>query len=317
MVVGEPQILGQLKEAFERCRTAGLTGPSLNRAVERAFAVAKRVRTETGIGRNVVSISSIAVELARQIFGDLNNRTIALVGAGKMGELAARHLCRAGVGKLFVANRSLENANRIAQILGGHPRGLDELPGILAQADIVITSTAAREHIVNVATMKKALKVRKYRPIFIIDIAVPRNVEPALNDLDNVFLYDVDDLTAIADENMHARRKEAEAAEEMVTLQAQRFLRELEGQKATPTIVALRERAQAIRDEELERALKKMGELDPEQRKTMEMMADGIVNKLLHGLMVKLKASAAEPDAEEILRLIRDVYRLDGAEEDR
>lgn len=316
MVVGEPQILGQLKTAFETCRAAGLTGPALNRAVERAFAVAKRVRTETGIGRSVVSISSVAVDLARQIFANLDNNVAVLIGAGKMGELAARHLCQAGVRELLVANRTLERAQKVAAALGGHPRDLDELPRLLVEADIVITSTGARGYLVDRRMMKRALKARKYRPIFFIDIAVPRNVDPALNGLENVYVYDVDDLTGIADENLAARQREAEVAEALVADEARRFLRELAALRVKPTIKALREKAAAIKNAELARAERRLGALDPKQKKTVEILADGIVNKLLHDVMMGLKRAADGEQVEQVVDLVQTLYALHPEDED-
>lgn len=316
MVVGEPQILGQLKTAFETCRVAGLTGPALNRAVERAFKVAKRVRTETGIGRNVVSISSVAVDLAKQIFGDLGERTAVLIGAGKMGELAARHLCRAGVAELLVANRTFERAQRVAESLGGLPRALDELPRLLVEADIVVTSTGARGYLVDKRTMKRALKARKYRPIFFIDIAVPRNVDPALNGLDNVYVYDVDDLNGIADENMASRRREAQVAEKLVVKEAHAFVRELSSLRVKPTIVDLRQKAMALKATELERAARRLGDLSPKQQKAVEVLADGIVNKMLHDVMIGLKRAANESDVDHVVDMVRRLYRLDPPDEE-
>ncbi len=311
MVVGEPQILGQLKTAFERCRTAGLTGPALNRAVERAFAVAKRVRTDTGIGKSVVSISSVAVDLARQIFADLDDNTAVLIGAGKMGELAARHLVQAGVRELLVANRTLERAQHVAEALGGHPRDLDELPRLLVEADIVITSTGARGYLIDRRMMKKALKARKYRPIFFIDIAVPRNVDPALNGLENVYVYDVDDLTGIADENLAARRREAEVAEQMVADEARRFIRELAALRVKPTIVALRRKAADVKRAELARAARRLGDLSAKQQKAVEIMADGIVNKMLHDVTRALRHAAGGERVDEIIDLVALLYGLD------
>ncbi|MEZ4434713.1 MAG: glutamyl-tRNA reductase [bacterium] len=311
LVVGEPQILGQLKTAFDQSRTAGLTGPALNRAVERAFAVAKRVRTETGIGRSVVSISSVAVDLARQIFADLDDNTAVLIGAGKMGELAARHLCQAGVRELLVANRTLERAQKVAAALGGHPRDLDELPRLLVEADIVITSTGARGYLIDRKMMKKALRARKYRPIFFIDIAVPRNVDPALNGLENVYVYDVDDLTGIADENLAARRREAEIAERIVAEEAHRFVHELATLRVKPTIVALRNKAEAAKRAELNRARRRLVGLDPKQQKAVEILADGIVNKMLHDVTLALRQAARGERVDEIVDLVQLLYGLD------
>ena len=317
MVIGEPQILGQLKTAFDTCRGAGVTGPTLNRACERAFSVAKRVRTETGIGRSSVSISSVAVDLAREIFGDLRTCTVALVGAGEMGELAARNLVQGGVASLIVANRSLDRARALAESLGGHPRELDELPGLLVEADILVTSTGARGYLIEKRAVKKAMRARKYRPLFLIDIAVPRNIDPSANSLENVYVYDVDDLQGIANENQASREREAEQAEAMVESEAQRFLRDLAGQSVKPTIVALRRKAAAIKSAELERASRALGALDPKQKKAVEMLADGVVNKMLHDVMMTLKRSASEDDAAVLLDAARRLFKLDDDREDQ
>ncbi len=316
MVVGEPQILGQMKAAYETCRQAGLTGPALSRAVERAFKVAKKVRTETGVGRHSVSISSVAIDLARQIFGDLTSRVVALVGAGKMGELAARHLSNNGVAELLVVNRDFERAHDLAGRLGGHPRELDELPRVLVEADIVITSTAARGFLVNRKQMKRAMRSRKYRPVFLVDIAVPRNVDPSLNDLDNVYVYDVDDLTGIANENLESRRREAEQAEALVEQEAARFLHELAGDAVKPTIVALRQRADAIKGAELQRMGRLLQGLDERQVRDVQRLADGIVNKLLHDMLTGLKRAAADPRGPDVATVVEVVRRLHGLDEE-
>jgi len=311
LVVGEPQVLGQLKAAYESCRRGGQTGPILNRAMERAFAVAKKVRSETGIGRSSVSVSSVAADLARQIFGELSTCSVLLVGAGKMGELAARHLKTHGACELFVANRNFDRARALAETLGGHPRGLDELEMLLTQAEIVVTSTGAASHLITTAMVKRALRARKYRPIFFIDIAVPRNIEPAINGLDNVYLYDVDDLSVIANENLASRKREAESAEALVASEAERFLRDLAGGAVTPTLQALRRKADDLKAAELERALRKLGDLDEKQRKTVEMLADGVVNKLLHEVFTGLRDAAKTDQGEEMADTVRKLFGLD------
>lgn len=311
LVVGESQILGQLKAAYESCRQGGQTGPVLHRAMERAFTVAKRVRSETGIGRSAVSVSSVAADLASQIFGNLNTCTVLLVGAGKMGELAARHFKTHGARELLVANRNFDRARALAESLGGHPRSLEELETLLAQAEVVVTSTGAPHYIITAAMVKRALKVRKYRPIFFIDIAVPRNIEPAINTLDNVYLYDVDDLSTIANENLAGRKREAEAAERLVEDEAARFLKDLAGSSVTPTLQALRKRADELKAVELERALKKLGDLDEKQRKSIEMLADGVVNKLLHEVFMGLKEAARDDRGEEVASTVRRLFKLE------
>ena len=311
LVVGEPQVLGQLKSAYEICRKGGQTGPVLHRAMERAFSVAKRVRSETGIGRSAVSVSSVAADLARQIFGDLSTCTVLLVGAGKMGELAARHFKTHGARDLLVANRNFDRARVLAESLGGHPRSLEELETLLVQADVIVTSTGAPTHIITTPMVKRVLKARKYRPVFFIDIAVPRNIEPGINALDNVYLYDIDDLSVIANENLAGRQREAEAAEALVAQEAERFLRDLASNTVAPTLQALRRKADELKAVELERALRKLGDLDEKQRKTVEMLADGVVNKLLHEVFSGLKEAARTEHGEEMADTVRKLFGLD------
>lgn len=315
LVVGEPQILGQLKTAYEHCRIGGVTGPSLHRAIERAFAVAKRVRSETGIGKSVVSISSVAVDLARQIFDSLDRCTVLLVGAGKMGELAARHFRRHGAHELLVANRSFDRARAVAEALGGHPRGLDELESLLVQADIVVTSTGAPGYLVTATMVRRVVKARKYRPLFFIDIAVPRNVDPVINSLDNVYVYDVDDLSGIANENLAGRHREALAAETLVSAEASRYQSDLSGLAIAPTLAALRRHADTVRDAELERASKRLGGLDEKQRKAVEQLVDGAMNKLLHDVFSTLKDAARTDDGAELVAAARRLFRLDESKE--
>lgn len=314
LVVGESQILGQLKAAYESCRQGGQTGPVLHRAMERAFTVAKRVRSETGIGRSSVSVASVAADLARQIFGDLASCNVLLVGAGKMGELAARHFKTHGARELLVANRNFDRARALAESLGGHPRSLDELETLLSQAEVVVTSTGAPNHIITTAMVKRALKARKYRPIFFIDIAVPRNIEPAINSMDNVYLYDVDDLSGIANENLAGRKREAEAAELLVASEAERFLKDLAGNSVAPTLQALRRKADELKAGELERAMRKLGDLDEKQRKTVEMLADGVVNKLLHEVFSSLKEAARTDHGDEMADAVRKLFGLNEPE---
>ena len=314
MVVGEPQILGQLKSAYALCRKAGVTGPLLNRTVERAFSVAKRVRSETGIGRHVVSISSVAVQLAKQIFGELDSRAIALIGAGKMGELAAGHLKDAGAQQLYVANRSFDRAQALASKLNGHPRKLDELSAMLVAVDIVITSTGATEHIISAAMMRKVMRARKYRPIFFIDIAVPRNVEPALIELDNVYVYDVDDLNGVAQKNRLARADEARIAEAVVREQAAKFTEELAGLAVKPTIVALQRQMQTLKATELMRIKRRLSADQDDVADLLDQLADGLLNKVLHGAIMELKRSSADGDRVDSIEVVRRIYGLDKEE---
>ncbi|MFN3198801.1 MAG: glutamyl-tRNA reductase [Bradymonadia bacterium] len=312
MVVGEPQIQGQIKTAFDLCRQSGAAGAFLQRTMDQALRVAKRVRTETGIARNAVSVSSVAVDLARQIFGDLKRSTALMVGAGEMGELAAKALVDGGVHTLLVANRSIDRAVRLAEALGGHPRGLDELDELLVRTDIVITSTGARDYIISPKQVKRVLKARKYRPLFFIDIAVPRNVDPKINNLDSVFVYDVDDLSSIAQENLASRQREAEQAEQMVTSEVTRFVQAQSTQNAVkPVIQALRRKAADIKAEELSRAGGKLGDLTPAQQKSVERLVDGVINKLLHGVQTGLKRSQSAEGGPQTIALVQQLFNLE------
>ena len=312
MVVGEPQILGQLKSAFERCKDAHTTGRHLNQYLERAFTVAKRVRNQTGIGRTVVSISSVAVNLARHIFDDLSQRTVLLIGAGAMGELAAHHLKQEGVSQLLVANRSFEKAVSLANKLQGTPRRLDELDLLLVQADIIITSTAARNYIITPDHVQKAIKARKYRPLFLIDIAVPRNVDPTTNEIENAYVYDVDDLNQIAEENRAHRKKEAETAETLVYNEVSQFQIELQNQsQIKPTIVALKNHVDTLKQQELAWARKKLRDLDEDEFRWVEQMGHRFANKVLHSLYRSLKK--ADPQQAQVL--MKSVHQLFPLEE--
>ena len=314
MVVGEPQILGQLKTALDQSRSQGSAG-QVERYMERAFTVARRVRNQTGIGRNVVSISSVAVRLARQIFEDLHQRTTLLIGAGEMGELAARHLCQEGVGRLLVANRSFDRAAELAEQLNGHPRALTELPQLLTQADIVITSTGAREPIIDVQLTQAAIKARKYKPLFLIDIAVPRNIAPEVNELDHVYLYDVDDLTQIAADNLAQREQEADEAEQLIIEEVSRFHTDRAQRSVGPMIKSLRDRAHGIKDQEVAWAIKGTPDLTSEQEERVRRLGDRIVNKLLHDVFTGMKKLAAEPEREQMLGVVSELFKLEQEDE--
>ena len=310
LVVGEAQILGQLKSALEishKNKTTGKVAPFM----EWAFTVARRIRRETGIGKHVVSISSVAVRLAKHIFEDLSERSVLLVGAGEMGELAARHLCQEGVGRLLVANRSLARAAELAEKLEGHPRELKELPKLLEEADIVITSTGAREPIINKKLAQRVIKARKYRPIFFIDIAVPRNVDPRVNKLDNIYVYDVDDLTQIAQENLAQREAEASAAEALVIEEVKRFHSVRAQRSLGPTIAEVRTRVHQLKEQELAWATSKSGELTQEQEQLMRRFGDRFANKILHDIVVGMKGYAHQPERAQMLDVISKIFALD------
>ncbi len=311
MVIGEPQILGQLKSAFTAAKECGAVAGALETVLTRAFAVAKRVRTETAIGQSAVSVSYVAVELAKQIFGRLDDKTVMLVGAGEMSELAARHLRRAGVRRIFVTNRTHERAVQLAKAFDGEVVPYDRFREELPRADIVITSSGAPHCILTREDMRKVIAARRNRPVFLIDIAVPRNVEPAVNELDNVFLYDIDDLQEVVDENLKARMQEAEEAEAIVEEEVKRMVSRLRVQEVKPTIVSLQQRLESVRQAELERLGGKLASLSPAQREAVEALTRGIINKIAHGPIVELRRKAAEPDGLQTIEVIRRVFRLD------
>jgi len=312
MVVGEPQILGQVKDAFEFALKNKSTGVYLNRLMKKAFSVAKRIRTETKIAENAVSISFAAVELAKKIFEDLTTKSFMLIGAGEMAELAARHLINNGVREVLVANRTYERALELAGEFGGRAVPFEQFIEELLHIDIVICSTGAPDYILWKEQMHSIMKKRKQRPVFIIDISVPRNIDPAINELDNVYLYDVDDLQDVVDMNIRGRAREAEKAEEIVVSETGAFRRWQESLIAVPTIVALRQKAEEIRRQEFERAMKKIGPIEEEKAKAIEYMGTAIINKLIHGPTVAMKNE--HEDRDIIIDLIKRLYQLDTGE---
>jgi len=289
MVVGEPQILGQLKDFYTRAAGVGATGTILHRCFHKAFSVAKRVRTETGVAARAVSVSSAAVELAAQIFDRFEDKTALLIGAGKMSELAARQLVSAGVGGVMVTNRTFDRAIELAREFAATPVPFDRFVKYLPMADIVIGSTAADGYVLTPELVQAALRERKGRPIFCIDMSVPRNFDPRLNELDNVYLYDIDDLGRVAEENLGERAREAERGEQIVLDEVESFWRWLTQLEVVPTIVALREKVEGIRRAELERTLSALPNLEPRQRAALESMTAAIVNKILHAPITRLK----------------------------
>ncbi|MDP2168757.1 MAG: glutamyl-tRNA reductase [Thermodesulfovibrionales bacterium] len=310
MVVGEPQILGQLKDAFEFALKQKTTGVLLNRLMKKAISVAKRVRTETRIAENAVSISFAAVELAKKIFTDITEKSVMLLGAGEMAELAARYLKSSGVREILVANRTFETGCRLAEEFQGRPVRFDEFIREMAHTDIVICSTGAPSYVVTKGQMHSVMKERKQKPVFIIDISVPRNIDPEINEMENVFLYDVDDLQGVVDTNKEERGKEAERAEGIIEEEIETFLRWLSSLDAVPAIVALRERAEAIKKEELEKLLGKMPQIGEKERKAVEYMASAIVNKLIHPPTVALKEASEDKDA--LIAMIKRLYGING-----
>jgi len=316
MVLGEPQILGQVKEAYALATRTGTVGSALGRCFERTFGVAKRVRTETEIAAGNVSVSSIAIELAEKIFGELAGRKVLLVGAGKMSETAARSLTARGA-SLTVVNRNPERAEELATACGGVARPLEELATELAAADVVISSTAKDGFMISYELMLGVVKMRKWRQLFVIDIAVPRDVDPRVESLRNVFLYDMDDLKRVSHANLSARERGATAARAIVDEEVRSYDRWLQTLELTPTIVALRERVRETVLREKHKALPKLGTLNPQQERAIEQMCDGIVNQLLHAPLTELKQSTGqEQDAAgpKLVEAVRRLFRLEVSE---
>ena len=312
LVVGEPQILGQVKEAYEAAAAAEVLGSVLGRAVNKAFHVAKRVRTETALGAGQVSVASVAVDLARKIYSDLSGREVLLLGAGEIAESAARALKAAGATKILIANRSFERAEALANLIeGASPRSLGELPGLLEHADIVLVSTGAAGFVVTREMAAIAVKRRRGRPLFFVDVAVPRNVDPRVHDLDNCYRYDVDDLEQIVAAGMAGRKQEADVAERLVLTEVDAFVTWAKQLEVTPTIVALRERVRSTLAAELDRTLgSRLKHLPDEDRKALGVMLDAAVNKLLHAPTRVLKGAKDDPDGDAILAAVRRLFEL-------
>jgi glutamyl-tRNA reductase len=310
MVLGEPQILGQIKDAYYQATREKTSGVILNRLMHRAFHVAKRVRTETGISDAAVSISYAAVELAKKIFSDLKGKRILLIGTGEMGELAATHLMRNGVESVTVANRTFERAVQAAQAFKGTVISFEEIGAQLLEADIVITSTASPGYVVNYDQVKGALRKRRNRPLFFIDIAVPRDVEPRVNDLGNVYLYNIDDLKGVIELNREKRQQEAVKADRIVKEEVIKFDRWLKTLEVVPTIVSLREKAETIRQSEIRKTLANLGPLTPGQMKAIEILTLSIAEKILSDPIVVLKKKADRPTKDTYLDITRKLFNL-------
>jgi len=300
MVVGEPQILGQVKEAFAVARASGTVAGQLEHLLQSAFAAAKKVRTETEIGSNSVSIASVAVDLARKIFGSLQGRTVFLVGAGKMSELAARHLVQQGAGTILVTNRTLARARSMAEPFKGRVIPFEEIYEAASEADIVISSTGAPHPIFRPEHGQAFLHRRRNRPMFFIDIAVPRDVDPAMNKLEGIFVYDIDDLQQVASAHMAERSREASDAETLIEREVERFHERQLTVNVAPAIVALQRQAEEIRASELRRVQSRLGSLNAEQIAAVEALTRGLVNKFLHPTMQSLKKAARDQDSARL-----------------
>src|SRR3989442_7187221 len=311
MVVGEAQILGQVKEASALAGRAGSLGAVLDSLCRRAFVVAKRVRSETGIARNPVSIARAAVGLARDIFGGLEDRTVLIVGAGKMARLAARHLIDQGVRTVVVANRSFQRADELARDLGGRAVPFDRLFEEMERADIVIASTAAPHTVIQRDDAQRLSRARRGRPIFFIDIAVPRDVDPTVNEVDNVYLYDLDDLQKMVRSNLDGRRQELLSAEAIIERETAAFLAWTKSLQVAPTIIELRRRLHDMAGQELARFHGRLGPLTSSQEEALRQMAESLVNKMLHPPMLALKRAAAQSGGGQRVKLIREIFGID------
>ncbi len=311
MVIGEAQILGQVKAAYESAFDHNATGRIFNRLFRQSFEVGKRVRTETAIGESAVSISYAAVELAKKVFDTLEGRTVLVVGAGKMSELTAKHLCSNGVCNVLVANRTFDRAQELATRFEGTAIPYDELFVRMREADIVISSTAATQYVITREQVAGALKGRRGRPLFFIDIALPRDVDPAVNTLPDVFLYDIDSLNGVVESNLEERMREAERAEHIIAEEMAAFEQWLESMEVVPTVAAMRAKADMIRAAELEKAMKRLGGLSEKELQTVEMLTASIVNKMLHGPTSRLKNVAGERYGVAYIEAARYLYGLD------
>ncbi len=313
MVMGEPQILGQLKDCFRNAVKKNTTSVVLNRLLHKSFSVAKRVRTETAVASSAVSISFAAVELARKIFGSLEGKNAMLIGAGEMAELAATHLLNNGVQKLIIANRTLARAKKLAKIMDGVAVPFEELADHLADVDIVISSTGSPTAVININDIRVVLKARKNQAMFFIDIAVPRDIDPDVNQLDNVYLYDIDDLKEVVEENMAHRQDEANKARLVVDEETIIFANWLKSLELQPTIVELRKRSEAMAMRELQKTLKRIGPVDNETRKALKTLVLSVSGKLLHEPICYLRRRTTEEGvADRFIDMTRKFFNLDG-----
>ncbi len=309
LVVGEPQILGQVKSAFRVGTECGTVGKLLTRTFDHALKTAKRVRTETAIAENAVSISYAAVELAKKVFGRLDGKGVTVVGAGKMGALALRHLRETGVHRVDIVNRSLQRAESLAADIGGLAHPMTELPALLESTDIVITSTGSQHYVVTRDMVRDAMRRRRQRPLFLVDIAVPRDIDPRCDGLPNVYLFDVDDLGKVVEANLRTRIAEASKAETIIREEAAHLSRWISSHEAVPTIVMLRRKLNQVKDAEVARLVRNNPNLDPEAREVAERLAVSLVNKILHDPTISLREA---PDAtrSSLIRAARSLFRL-------
>jgi len=311
MVVGEPQILGQVKEAYATARAVGAVNSQLDALLTRAFAVAKRVRNETSVATSAVSVASVAVDLAKKIFGNLQGKAVYLVGAGKMCELSARHLLAHGAEHIYVANRTFDRAAALAKKFNGEAIPFDQLYETVPRADIVISSTGAPHAIFRKEHGERFLSRRRNRPMFFIDIAVPRDIDPEMNKLDGIFVYDIDDLQQVVTSHVADRRVEADRAEAIVQMEVDKFQGRLQTLDVVPTIVSLQEHLETVRQAEIDRVRGRLGTLTPEQELAVEALSRGIINKIMHTPITTLKSAARESsEVTTVIDLVRKLFGL-------
>ena len=311
MVVGESQILAQVKVAFDSARASGTVRVVLDELFRRAINVGKRARTETDIGKGALSVSSAAVELAKQIFGDLRGTAILILGAGEMSELTAQYLIEQGATSVFVANRTYERAVELARKFNGETIAWDDLPQRLHVADIVMSSTAAPHYVLRHDTVTAAMRARRNRPMFLIDIAVPRDIEPSVNDLDNVFLFNIDDLQQVVEENRREREKEVHKVEAMIADESGKFSHWLKALEVTPTLKALTQKAEEIREFELQNLLNRLPHLQGRDRELVQAALKAVIAKLLHDPLITLREAARDDDGYLTIDVIRRAFKLD------
>jgi glutamyl-tRNA reductase len=311
MIVGEPQILGQIKDAYRMATVQKSSGVILNRLLHKSFFVAKRVRSETGIGDNAVSVSYAAIELGRKIFGNLEAKKVLLIGAGEMAELAVEHLIRNRVAGIWVANRTFAKGLELAQRFKGQAINMEELPDCLQFVDIIISSTGATSHVIQRQQVKKCLRARRNRPLFFIDIAVPRDIDPAINRITNCYVYNIDDLKEIVDDNVEDRKREAIKGERMVEESTIRFREWLDSLEVTPTLKALRRKMEEIADQEMQRTLQAMSHLTPGDRQAVAKMTQVIINKIMHDPVLFLKRNGSHDNPKNIIAVTRKLFKLD------
>ncbi|MGZ7042179.1 MAG: glutamyl-tRNA reductase [Thermoanaerobaculia bacterium] len=311
MILGEPQIAGQVRNSFQVSHEVGALDSLLQQVFDHTMRVAKRVRTETGIGEHAVSVPYAAVELARKIFGNLTGLRVLLLGAGEMGELTAEHLAAQQVKQIFVANKTFDRATELAERFHGEAVRFDMFEEHVVHSDIVIASTAAPHYLIERRHIERALESRKSRNLFLIDLSVPRNIDPEVARIEGLYLYNVDDLQTVVDSNLELRQQRAGEAEEIISREVDGFRRRLVAQDAVPTIVELQQRLETIRTAELEKCLRRVGPITAEQRSAIEQMTTQMINKILHYPILQLKESADEPQERESLRrTIRKIFGI-------